>query len=325
MRISRGLLALCVVAGGLLGAQSTEGGRTIERIAFTLKRLGEDQLAERLQADFKAGRVKFGKLYDYVVIQNLHDTAEVRAGRGGWGGASTNTMTINERYEATNRAGERPERKSSSLVSLASTMVHEYVHMGQDRPAHTAAFEEPATRAQEKAMARWLDRLEREALEASGPDRAVRMAEVKGLLAHLESELGGLKDLTNRGVSQGFIRAETTWGWDELLQRVREVRKQASEPQPASGKQGSWSGTWKTNFGPLVITQRGNAVTGSYSHDGGRLTGTVRGQSLTGTWVEATDQGTFAFQLAPDGKSFSGSWKETAPSPNQGGHWNGTR
>lgn len=326
MKAFRGWAVTCVMlVGSALVAQSAEGHRTIELLANTLKRLGEDKLAVRLQADYKAGRVKFGKLYDYGVIENLHDTAEVKAGRGGWGGASTNTMTINARYEATSRAGERPDRKSSSLVSLASTMVHEYAHMDQDRPAHTAAYEEPAMRAQENAVSRWLDKLEREAQETSGPDRAARMAEVKGLLLHLESELGGLKDLTTKGVDAGFIQAGTAWRWDSLAQRLREVRKQASQAQPVRGKTGSWSGTWKTNFGPLVLTQRGNAVTGSYSHDGGRLTGTAKEQTLTGTWEEPTDRGTFTFQLAPDGKSFSGSWKETSPSPNQAGSWNGTR
>lgn len=326
MRVSVGLVVgWAVLAGGPLEAQSAEGARTIGLIAGTLKRFGEVELAKRLEADYKAERVKFGKLYDYGVIENLHDTAEVKAGRGGWGDASTNTMTINARYEATSRAGERPERRASSLVSLASTMVHEYVHMGQNRPAHTAAYEEPATRAQEEAIGRWLDHLEREAREASGGDRANRMEEVKGLLLHLESELGGLKDLTAKGVEAGFIQAKTAWRWDELIQRAREVRALASAPQSSGQPAGTWSGTWKTNFGPLALTQLGDAVTGSYSHDGGRLTGTAKGGVLTGTWVEPTDRGTFTFRLSADGRSFTGSWKETHPDPRQGGSWNGTR
>ena len=97
--------------------------------------------------------------------------------------------------------------------------------------------------------------------------------------------------------------------------------KKALNPQTAS----VWSGAWDTEFGVLVMTQSGNDVSGSYSHDVGSLAGIVSGNTLSGTWTENDDEGTFTFIMSEDGKSFSGSWQETSPDPNQGGGWDGTK
>lgn len=97
--------------------------------------------------------------------------------------------------------------------------------------------------------------------------------------------------------------------------------KNALADKPAA----DWAGTWETNFGTMSLTQNGTSVTGSYAYQSGSINGTVSGNTLTGTWVETDDRGTFSFTLSADGKSFSGSWKETSPNPNQGGSWNGSR
>ena len=328
VRLGRASLVMLAPVG--LWGQSKDAQRTIDLIASTLDQLGEKALATRLKADFKSGRVKFGKLYDYGVIQNLHDTAEVKAGAMGWGDATTNTMTINDRYESTALPAERPERKASSLLMLASTMVHEYVHMGQKHPDLKPEFEEPAYRAQEVAISNWINLLETESRKASGPDRSTRLGEIKGLLDHISGEIAGLKDATTRGVASGFIRKATTWNWDALSAKLKQVNQGITALKAGSGgttapSMATWSGVWITNFGPLTLTQRGSSVSGTYSHDGGSLTGTVNGSGLTGTWVERDDRGTFSFQISADGASFTGSWKETHPSPSQGGPWSGKR
>jgi hypothetical protein len=41
------------------------------------------------------------------------------------------------------------------------------------------------------------------------------------------------------------------------------------------------------------MTQSGNNVSGSYSHDVGSLAGIVSGNTLSGTWTENDDEGTF--------------------------------
>lgn len=97
----------------------------------------------------------------------------------------------------------------------------------------------------------------------------------------------------------------------------------ASIPKPVPAA--NFNGSWETNFGVIVMTQTGTTVTGTYSYDSGSLTGIVTGNTLKGTWVESDDKGTFVFTLSADGKSFTGSWQETEPDPNQGGGWNGKK
>lgn len=77
----------------------------------------------------------------------------------------------------------------------------------------------------------------------------------------------------------------------------------------------SWQGTWQTNWGDMMLVQNDNKVTGTYTHDQGKIIGTVSGDTLIGTWSEypsyapSSDAGDIAFTMAADGKSFSGQWR----------------
>jgi hypothetical protein len=90
----------------------------------------------------------------------------------------------------------------------------------------------------------------------------------------------------------------------------------------------SWSGKWNTNFGPMALKQTGAAVSGTYTHDKGRIAGQVTGNVLKGRWSEAptyggpSDAGPFEFKLTKDGKSFNGLWNYQGRSPNSG--WSGS-
>jgi hypothetical protein len=91
----------------------------------------------------------------------------------------------------------------------------------------------------------------------------------------------------------------------------------------------SWTGTWSTDFGTMLLTQSGSHVTGSYTHDQGRLDGTLSstGRVFTGTWNEAptrtgpVDAGAFEFELNPDDRSFTGRWNYAKDAA---GSWRGT-
>jgi hypothetical protein len=96
----------------------------------------------------------------------------------------------------------------------------------------------------------------------------------------------------------------------------------------------SWTGTWSTDFGTMLLQQSGNHVTGSYTHDQGRLDGTLSstGRVFTGTWNEAptrtgpVDAGAFEFQLSPGDRSFSGLWNYAKDAAGAWrGTWRGTR
>lgn len=87
----------------------------------------------------------------------------------------------------------------------------------------------------------------------------------------------------------------------------------------------SWAGTWNSSYNTdkygvsvmvLTFTQTGTSVTGTYHDDKGTLKGDVMDGTLTGTWndsdINGTYSGFFVFEQAPDGKSFTGRWVNTA-------------
>ena len=91
-----------------------------------------------------------------------------------------------------------------------------------------------------------------------------------------------------------------------------------------------WSGTWETSYGTMTLTQSGNSVDGNYTHDEGHISGTVSGSVLTGRWDEAptrtgpSDAGPIQFTLAPDGQSFTGTWRYDGDDPSVVRTWDGT-
>lgn len=67
-----------------------------------------------------------------------------------------------------------------------------------------------------------------------------------------------------------------------------------------SGSGLTFAGTWNTNFGILIITVNGSALSGTYPN-GGTITGTVSGLEATGLWRDNTGTGVFHFALAGTG------------------------
>ena len=95
----------------------------------------------------------------------------------------------------------------------------------------------------------------------------------------------------------------------------------------------SWTGSWDTTFGPLVLEQRGKDVLGIYKHPNGAtettgvLTGTTTGARLDFAWEEregGAGRGRGSFTLNPDGQSFFGRWGY-GESTRDGVEWIGTR
>ncbi|MBC8064546.1 MAG: hypothetical protein H7Y17_06935, partial [Chlorobia bacterium] len=88
-----------------------------------------------------------------------------------------------------------------------------------------------------------------------------------------------------------------------------------------------FGGTWQTTYGKMVLQQRGNRVTGTYSTGSGIIEGVVMGTELRVTWQEP-DNGTSgfgSFVISEDGMSFSGPWYNNTDLENQAGIWTGTR
>lgn len=91
----------------------------------------------------------------------------------------------------------------------------------------------------------------------------------------------------------------------------------------------SWEGEWESNWGDMVLSQGGGAVTGTYTWELGRITGTVSGNTLVGTWSESPsyspdkDAGAIEFTMSDDGKTFTGKWCYGSSGSWQG--WQGTK
>ncbi len=102
-----------------------------------------------------------------------------------------------------------------------------------------------------------------------------------------------------------------------------------SGEMPAAANTGtySWEGEWSTNWGDMVLTQTGSKVSGTYTHDQGKISGTVSGNTLTGTWSESPsysppgDAGEVELVMSEDGKSFTGKWRYG--SEGSWGSWDG--
>ena len=79
------------------------------------------------------------------------------------------------------------------------------------------------------------------------------------------------------------------------------------------GAEGSFNGTWQTTFGPMQLKQEGDRVTGSYSMLGSSCP--IQGRASKGrfefTYREGATTGEGWFQLAADGETFAGKWRET--------------
>jgi hypothetical protein len=106
------------------------------------------------------------------------------------------------------------------------------------------------------------------------------------------------------------------------------VAAKANNPTQDLGKF-TWEGEWQSNWGNISLQQKGNVVTGTYTHDSGRINAVVSGNKLVGTWSEApsykpnSDAGNIEFIMSDDGRTFSGSWGY-GPTLT-GGSWKGSK
>lgn len=105
------------------------------------------------------------------------------------------------------------------------------------------------------------------------------------------------------------------------------------EPAHASAdtSAGTFTGTWKTDFGTMTLTQSGKHVSGKYDYYSGEIEGDIKSDgNLYFKWTQKNPDkhGTGFFKLSGDDNTFSGSWDYTNASGaplNNGGGWSGRR
>lgn len=124
--------------------------------------------------------------------------------------------------------------------------------------------------------------------------------------------------------SPGSLGTRYTYEWKQTSSAVTTVTAPSRSSDLGSY---SWAGEWDSNWGKMVITQNGASVTGTYTHDSGRINGTISGNVFTGTWSESpsysapNDAGDMELTMSADGKSFTGKWRYG--SEGSWGNWEG--
>lgn len=108
-------------------------------------------------------------------------------------------------------------------------------------------------------------------------------------------------------------------------------RKDGSEWDDWTGKRGgessdtkTFSGLWKTRFGPMRLQAVGDEIVGTYAYAGiSNIRGKLEGGKLRFQYDQPDgERGSGEFELADGGARFDGSWKSSAGG---GGTWIGTR
>ena len=85
-------------------------------------------------------------------------------------------------------------------------------------------------------------------------------------------------------------------------------------PTPTAAEKQRFAGRWLTlNENPsytLVLSQKGNRVSGAYNLQNGSVSGEIRGDTIAGSWRQTGNQasGSFRLTLSADGQTLSGPW-----------------
>lgn len=91
-----------------------------------------------------------------------------------------------------------------------------------------------------------------------------------------------------------------------LIGLVRSAFAEAPTTQP------TFTGDWQTTYGPMTLVLKDARIEGSYGPEKGRATisGSLEGKKFTFTYQEPAAAGEGWFELAADGNSFKGEWRE---------------
>lgn len=84
-----------------------------------------------------------------------------------------------------------------------------------------------------------------------------------------------------------------------------------SYSQTPSQKACSWSGSWQTNYGPLMLTQNGDSLKGNFSESEELVEGVVSGRYVIGKWFgHANQKGGLNMLMSKDCNSFKADRKD---------------
>lgn len=231
-----GVALLATYADASQSAQQTRERVTVRLLAQTLKRMGEPKLADRLMNDYhNAKRIHFARMH------SREANAETGPNRRG-----VNEITFsNEMLRIADQArllDAKPYGNSSTLVSWAITVAHEYQHMDQVRPQNLPPWEDPAWKATDQMVSTWAQRLKAEfdqlRKQPASKAREAKIEEVLMIARRLGSEIGNLREGIMSNEKNGSLSGGQSWKLDDTLARLKALQKEG-EKRTAVGKMGT--------------------------------------------------------------------------------------
>jgi hypothetical protein len=78
---------------------------------------------------------------------------------------------------------------------------------------------------------------------------------------------------------------------------------------PVRAADDKFTGTWDTTFGEMTMVQKEGKVVGTYYGGKAKMDGIVDKHKVVFTYVEKGEKGEGEFDLAADGKSFTGKYR----------------
>lgn len=155
--------------------RSADEVKAVKQLADYLERMGSREVADKLRADFKSGRVHIGR---------IDANAEVNPGILGIGRSMALSDTL-----ITQMGTDKVRAREDVVAGWALTVFHEYVHMKQWMPMEDSWHETPAWGATLRENGRWirrtLDEIDRVGRDTSltPQTRAERLQELRKALA----------------------------------------------------------------------------------------------------------------------------------------------
>jgi hypothetical protein len=91
-----------------------------------------------------------------------------------------------------------------------------------------------------------------------------------------------------------------------------QARAESPIAAPTTQPAVSFAGEWRTTFGTMMLSQTAEVIQGGYVYGNvhATLTGKLKGRRFTFTYAEPTAAGEGWFELAGNGQSFKGQWRE---------------
>lgn len=183
---------------------------SVRNVAATLRAMGRDDVADQMTSDFQRGRIQLGDpgsraiTAPPVIIPGVTNR-------------SHNVMTLEARQLEvecnTYRTDQNPVQDGT--MNWALTVVHEYVHMGQDNPQQEPRHENAgwwqAIHENESWMRRVMSQTSAAEKMPNSPEKIARLRELNRQLELLQGVQVGTVNSLQSEISEGHVGRDVDW------------------------------------------------------------------------------------------------------------------